>query len=114
MNHDQLYLLKPGFKDRGKTYYCPGCAEVIGLLEFYPALKQSVDIHYVGFPRPRPELVSLLSEANQGCPVLVLATVPQNLPVQIKVQHANGCAFVADAREIGAYFAHVHGIGLPH
>jgi hypothetical protein len=114
MNHDQLYLLKPDFQDQGKTYYCPGCAEVIGILEFYPELKRSIDIHYVDFPRPRPELISLLGEANQGCPVLVLATVPQILPAQLNVQRANGRAFVANAREIGAYLAHVHGIGLPH
>lgn len=114
MKRDQLYLLKPDFHDQGKTYYCPGCAEVIGLLEFYPALKQGIDIHYVDYPRPRPKLVSLLGEQNQSCPVLVLATAPQNLPAHLKVQHANGHAFVADAREIGAYLAHVHGIGIPH
>jgi hypothetical protein len=114
MKRDQLYLLKPDFHDQGKTYYCPGCAEVIGLLEFYPALKQGIDIHYVDYPRPRPKLVSLLGEQNQSCPVLVLSTAPQNLPAHLKVQHANGHAFVADAREIGAYLAHVHGIGIPH
>ncbi|MEO6992226.1 MAG: DUF3088 family protein [Lacunisphaera sp.] len=114
MNHDQLYLLKPNFQDRGKTYYCPGCAEVVGLLEFYPALKQKIDVHYLDFPRPRAELISLLGEANQGCPVLVLGAVPQNLPAQLKVKQANGHAFVADAKEIGAYLAHVHGIGIPH
>lgn len=114
MQHDQLYLLKHNFQDQGKTYYCPGCAEMIGLLEFYPALKRSLEIHYVDFARPRPELVSLLGEANQGCPVLVLAAVPQNLPAHLKMKHANGHAFVADPREIGEYLAHVHGIGLPH
>jgi len=114
MNRDQLYLLKPGFQKLGKTYYCPGCAEVIGLLEFYPALKQKIDIHYVDFPRPRPALVSLLGEGNQSCPVLVLAAVPQNPPAHVKVQQANGHAFVSDARDIGEYLAHVHGIGIPH
>lgn len=87
---------------------------MIGLLEFYPELKKSIEIHEVDFARPRPALVSLLGEANQGCPVLVLGTVPQNLPPHLKVQHANGHAFVADPREIGEYLAHVHGIGLPH
>ena len=46
MNHDKLYLLKPDFHDQGKIYFCPGCAEMVGLLEFYPALKQTIDIHY--------------------------------------------------------------------
>lgn len=114
MSHDLLYLLKPDFKDQGKTYYCPGCAEVIGILGLYPALKPCIDIQYVDFPRPRPDLVSLLGEANQGCPVLVLATVPHNLPAHLNVRHANGRAFVATARDIGAYLAHAYGIGLPH
>jgi hypothetical protein len=114
MNHDQLYLLKHDFRDQGETYYCPGCAEVIGLMEFYPALKQSIDIHYVDFPRPRPELASLLGEKNQSCPVLVLATSPSSVPATLKVQHANGRAFVEGARMIGEYLAHAHGIGNPH
>ena len=114
MNHDQLYLLKPDFHDQGKIYFCPGCAEMVGLLEFYPALKQRVDVHYVDYPRPRPELISLLGEENQSCPVLVLKSVPPDLPTRLKVQSANGHAFVADARAIAEYLAHVHGTGLPH
>lgn len=114
MKPDQLYLIRRDFQDQGKTYYCPGCAEMIGLLEYYPELKKGIEIHEVDFARPRPMLVSLLGEANQGCPVLVLGTVPQNLPAHLKVQYANGHAFVADPREIGEYLAHVHGIGLPH
>ena len=114
MNKDTLYLIRHDFQDNGKTYYCPGCAELVGLLEFYPALKQHLEIRWVDFARPRPELVTLLGEENQSCPVLVLAFEPANLPAHLKVQHANGHAFVADAREIGEYLAHVHGIGLPH
>ena len=74
MKPDQLYLIRRDFQDQGKTYYCPGCAEMIGLLEYYPELKKGIEIHEVDFARPRPMLVSLLGEANQGCPVLVLGT----------------------------------------
>jgi hypothetical protein len=114
MNHDQLYLLKPNFQDRSITYYCPGYAEVVGVLEFYPALKRSIDIHYLDFPLPRANLISLLGESNQSCPVLVLAVVPQNPPALLKVQQANGHAFVAGAKEIGGFLAHARGIGIPH
>lgn len=114
MNQDTLYLIRHDFLDNGKAYYCPGCAEVLGLLEFYPALKQRLEIRRVDFARPRPELVALLGEENQSCPVLVLAAEPVNPPAHLKIRHANGRAFVADAREIGEYLAHVHGIGLPH
>jgi Protein of unknown function (DUF3088) len=114
MNHDQLYLLKPDFHDQDKIYFCPGCAEMVGLLEFYPALKQRLDLHYVDFPRPRPELASLLGKENQSCPMLVLKTVPPNLPSHLKVQRANGHAFVEGSRAIAEYLAHVHGTGIPH
>lgn len=114
MNKYQLYLLKTNFEDRGKTYYCPGCVELLGLLEVYPELKSEVEIHYVDFPRPRNEIVSLLGEENQGCPVLILPSVPTDAPPHLKVRRANGRAFVEGAREIGEYFAHVRGIGLPH
>ncbi len=114
MNRDQLFLLRHNFPDQGKIYYCPGCTELIGLFELYPLLKRNIDIHYLDFPRPRPELVSLLGERHQGCPVLVLAELPVDPPVQLQVRQSNGRAFVTDAREIGTYLAHVHGIGMPH
>ena len=87
---------------------------MIGLLDFYPALKQRLSVEYVDFPRPRPELAALLGEENQSCPVLVLKTVPPDLPPNLKVQNANDHAFVEGANEIAEYLAHVHGIGIPH
>lgn len=83
-------------------------------LEFYPELKPRVNIHWVDFARPRPDLVALLGEENQGCPVLVLGSEPQDPPARIQVRHANGHAFVADEPEIGEYLAHTQGIGRPH
>lgn len=115
MNRDTLFLLKPGFSDGDRgPFFCPGCAEMVGLLEFYPVLKTHLDVRYVNFPRPRPELAPLLGEENQSCPVLVLMAPPPNLPSKLKVQHANGQAFVEGAREIAEYLAHVHGVGIPH
>ena len=115
MNRDQLYLLKPNFFDKGKgPFFCLGCAQMVGLLDFYPMLKHRLKVQYVGFPRPRPELVGLLGEENQSCPVLVLGTIPTGLPSNLKVQSANGHAFVEGANEIAEYLAHAHGIGIPH
>lgn len=114
MKKDQLYLLPTDFEDDGKTYYCPGCVEVLGVLESYPRLKDTLEIHEVDFTRPRPKLVNLLGEENQGSPVLILAEVPTDAPSHLKIQSANGHSFVADAREIGEYWAFAHGIGLPH
>jgi hypothetical protein len=112
--NDRLYVIKSGFNHQGEgPYYCPGCAEMAGLMEFYPELKQRVDIRWVDFSRPRPELVELLGEANQSCPVLVLSEVPVNPPKELTVQLANGRAFIEGTREIGLYLAHAHGIGRP-
>lgn len=52
--------------------------------------------------------------ANQSSPVLELASASQNFSAHLKVQPENGYAFVASAREIGEYLAHVHGIGISH
>ena len=115
MNRDRLYLLKPNFSDKGKSpFFCPGCAQMVGLMDFYPVLKERLKVQYVDFPRPRSELVGLLGEENQSCPVLVLGTIPTGLPSNLKMQNANGHAFVEGANEIADYLAHIHGIGISH
>jgi hypothetical protein len=114
MKRDRLFFIKAHFAEQGKNYYCPGCAEMTGLRKYYPALKQRIEVRWVDFARPRPELVALLADDNQSCPVLVLNSVPPELPARPKVQRTNGHAFVTGVREIGESLAHVHGIGLPH
>lgn len=115
MIRDRLYLLKSDFMDHGKgPYFCPDCAQLLGLLEFDPALKQKLEMRFVDFPRPRPELLQLLGEQNQSCPVLVLKDPPSNLPESVPVQNANGQSFVEGVDENANYFAHVYGTGIPH
>lgn len=115
MKRDQLYLLKPDFTDKGQgPYFCPGCAQVVGLLEFYPALKRKLEVRHLDFPRPRPELVELIGEENQSCPVLVLKDAPTNAPSTLSLQQAKGHWFVEGADEISRYLAHAHGSGIPH
>jgi hypothetical protein len=43
-----------------------------GVLSFYPQLRNELEITYVDFVRPRPAIVELIGEDNQGCPVLIL------------------------------------------
>lgn len=114
MNPDQLFILKADFIDQGDFYFCPGCAEVLGVLAYYPNLKSRIQIHEVDYPRPRPEVVALLGEEFQSCPVLVLGNVPEGEVPNVQVKQANGHAFVDDPREITAYLSHVYGIGKPH
>jgi len=116
---DQLFLLKPDFPDHhlapaGQLYYCPSCAIVEGVLAYYPSLRQKLQITYVDFPRPRPEIVHLLGEANQGCPVLVLASSNRLAVADMAPKiHANQ-AFYDTTQDILHYLARTYLIGLPH
>ncbi len=115
MNKDQLFIIQYNFYDgKDGPFYCPGCAEVIGLTDFYPILRAKMDIRRVDYPRPRPALVNLIGEENQSCPVLILAEKPVDPPSHLKIQEANGHYFVEGARAIGEYFAHAHSVGVPH
>lgn len=111
---DTLFLLNAHFTDGDDTrYYCPTCAELIGLLEFYPALKQHLEVRFVDFPRPRPALVELIGEENQSCPVLVLKDAPSDANPLVQ-KSANGRYFVPDSDNIAKYLAAKHGTGVPH
>lgn len=114
MKPDQLFVLKADFIDQGDLYFCPGCAEVLGVLEYYPNLKLHIQVHHVDYPRPRPAIVSLLGEEFQSCPVLVLGSLPDRDIPGVTVRHAKGRAFVDDPRGIAVYLSHVYCIGKPH
>ena len=64
-NKDLLFLLAPGFEDKGRREYCPECAEMWGLLSYFPAIKESVDIHYQPIARPRADLVERLGDKTK-------------------------------------------------
>lgn len=46
---DQLFLLNPGFKDDAGDgpFYCGDSVPVEGLLSFFPALREEIDVRYV-------------------------------------------------------------------
>jgi hypothetical protein len=110
---DRLYLLKPNFLDQGKAYFCPGCAQVEGMLSFYPALREKIEVRYIEFPRPRPSLVAEVGEENQGCPKLVLGG-EYDIPHSVKVGEAKGRRFISAPLEICRYLAGAYGVGEPH
>jgi hypothetical protein len=72
----KMFLLKADFKDAsrddGKRYYCPDCVMIEGLLSYYPRLLNEIEVKYVNYARPRQEVVDMIGEANQSCPVIVL------------------------------------------
>jgi hypothetical protein len=114
MSRDILFLLKHDFPDGAERWYCPECAEMNGVLSYYPALRHHLDVRYVDFHRPRPEVIALVGEANQSCPVLVLASKPAADLAGITLGEHAGCHFISGSREIATYLARAHGSGLPH
>jgi hypothetical protein len=110
---DRLYLLKPNFLDQGKIYFCPGCAQVEGMLSFYPALRDKIEVFYIAFPRPRPSLVAEIGKDNQSCPKLVLGE-EHGIPQGVTISEAKGHRFIAAPLEICRYFASAYGVGEPH
>ena len=111
---DRLFLLKPGFMDQGEgPFFCPGCAMVEGMLSFYPSLREKIDVHYIDFPRPRQEVVSMIGAENQGMPKLILRA-DAVLPEGVKVDSVNGWRFVSGDAEICRYLGKVYGVGIPH
>ena len=115
MQRDTLFLLKHEFQDgAGLPYFCPHCAEVNGVLGYFPQLKYSLDIRYVDFARPRADIVQILGEANQNCPMLILAEKPGLDALEMMAGEVNGKFFITGPEEIARYWSYVHGISRPH
>jgi hypothetical protein len=103
---DQLYLLKPGFKNAGLgPLYCSDSTPIEGMLSFFPKLREVIDVHYLEFPRPRAALVSLLGEHHQSLPVLVLAEGRKVKDKNMKPVTIEGHRVFADERSIRSYLS---------
>lgn len=112
MTRDTLFLLPPGFEDNGRREYCPECAEMWGLLHYFPAVKEGLEIRYQAIEKPRREMVDLLGTEHQNCPTLVLnETAPDSAAATIRT--ARGVRFIDNARDIGKYFADRYGAPFP-
>lgn len=112
MTKDKLFLLKPDFLNNGKgPFYCPECALVEGMLSFYPKLRHKLDVQYIDFAKPRAALVAELGEANQGCPVLILADGRRPPDPGIEVREANGRRFIGNEAHIRRYLSAAFGVG---
>jgi hypothetical protein len=110
---DRLFVLKPGFEDQGTSYVCPFSAQVIGFLTYYPAVRDSLEVIEIDFPKPRTPLSSLLGEDHQSAPMLVLGSTPVDVP-GVTVGHANGHAFVEKTMQILRYLAATRSVPMPH
>jgi hypothetical protein len=115
MARDVLFLLKEGFPDgAGLPYFCPDCAMVTGVLSYFPKLRHSLDIRYVDFPRPRVEVVALIGNEHQNCPVLILDQPPPMDAIGFLTGQSEGRCFISGAKAIASYWSHVYGVSRPH
>jgi hypothetical protein len=112
---DRLYLLKPDFDDAGIKHFCAECAMVEGMLSFYPHIRKNLEIKYVNFKRPRPDIVAELGAEHQSSPVIILADPTRASKAQnAKPKVANGKTFFNDPYEVCEYLAAAHAVGRPH
>jgi hypothetical protein len=112
MAKDVVFLLAPGFEANGRREFCPECAELWGVLSYFPAIRPALDIRYQPLARPRPDMVALLGADNQNCPTLILSKIAEAGPYA-NVKTANGARFLDNARDIARYFAHRYGTPFP-
>ena len=112
MTRDILFLLTPGFEDNDRREYCPECAEIWGVLSYFPAIKEALEIRYEPLAHPRPGLVEMLGEGAWNSPTLVLAQASDAGP-RAEVKMTNGRRYLDSARDIGKYFARRYGTPFP-
>lgn len=112
MTRDTLFLLPPGFEANGRREFCPECAEIWGVLSWYPAIRETLDIVYVGIAHPRGPIIALLGAGDHNAPTLVLAPDTPRAP-GISYREAGGFAFLPSARLIARHFAALHGTPVP-
>jgi len=112
MTRDTLFLLPPGFLDNERREYCPECAEIWGLLSYYPAIKESLRVMYQPITKPRPDIVALLGDKNQNCPTLVLVEGSPGFD-NCGILQKSGHRFINNARDMGRYYSQRFGTAVP-
>ncbi len=110
---DSLFVFRPGFDDGGKPYFCPYCAQVIGMLTYFPHVRDTLDVIELEFEKPRHPLSDLLGDAHQSAPVLVLRGEGVAVP-DVRIDQANGHRFITKTIEILRYLAATRGVPSPH
>ncbi len=112
MTKDTLFLLPPGFYDNDRREFCPECAELWGVLAYYPAIKDSLEIIYVGIEHPRVPICEILGDGRWNAPTLILSE-PEAASGDFDIAIDNGAAHLSSARDIAKYFAAKFGTAMP-
>lgn len=111
---DTLFLLRPGFTDKGKPWFCPYAAQVRGMLSYYPELEETLEIVEIDFAKPREAVVELLGEDHQATPVLILHPDRRADVEGVTIAEINGHRFVEKTIEILRYLAATRAVPPPH
>lgn len=109
MSRDTIFMLAPGFEANDRREFCPECAELFGILAYYPAIRDAVEIVHIGIDHPREPINALLGEGEFNAPTLVLAA-GTNSPEGVRFKTANGRTYIDSARAISALWAARYGI----
>ena len=110
---DTLYVLRPGFTEEGRRWFCPYSAQVVGFLAYYPQVRATIELVELEFPKPRHPLVDVLGPEHQAAPMLVLAGKPAAVE-GVVVGTARGVHFVAKTVQILRYLAATRNVPAPH
>ena len=114
MSKHTLFLLKPNFYDGEEgPFFCPHSAAMEGLLKYVPDLESKLDVRRIDFQRPRPDIVQLLGEENQGTPILIIDK-DMEIPSEAQVSASTGKAFFLGEIEISKFLHRELGIIKPH
>lgn len=108
MDRDILFVLPPGFEDNNRREFCPECAELTGLLAYFPFLREDLDIRHVGIEHPRTAITEVLGDGQYNAPTLVLAA-GRNLPETVSAKSSNGRTYLDSISSISALFADRYG-----
>ena len=114
MSKHILFLLTPGFFDGEEgPFFCPHSAAMEGFIKYVPAIETEVNVRRIAFQRPRPDIMALLGELNQGTPVLILAEGTE-VPPEAQVSTETGRAFIMDEIQISNYLSRTMNVMKPH
>ncbi len=112
MQKDTLFLLPPGFEDNNRREYCPECAEMWGLLSWFPAIKEGLNIVYVPIEKPRAAMSAVLGDKNQNAPTLLLHADSPDFE-GCGIMRYRGKRFINNAKDIGKYYSKRYGTPVP-
>jgi hypothetical protein len=109
-----LFMLNPGFQDGGRgPFFCPDTAYIEGYLSYVPELAGKLDVRHVDFQKPRQQVIALLGEANQSCPVYIFAD-GEEAPPEARMSPVSGRFFIADPHHIVTYLSRRFQTIKPH